>query len=66
MNWPRRYADTGSTACSGLCLTFVFDAYSQAGVNLRSQVSVDIGSNTSSCAPTDPKPMPRRSADGTS
>lgn len=46
VNWARSYADAGSTAYSGLCLTFVFNAYSQAGVNLRSQVGVGIGSNT--------------------
>jgi len=36
----------GQNFDSGLCLTFVFAAYQQAGVNLRSQVNFTIGSNT--------------------
>lgn len=31
MNWAK--ARAASTSCNGLCLSFVFDAYSAAGVN---------------------------------
>lgn len=44
VNWAASHV--GQNYDSGLCLTFVFAAYSSAGVNLRSFVTVPIGSNT--------------------
>ena len=46
MGWARRYADAHSGSYAGLCLTFVFQAYAAAGVNLRPWVAVPIGGNT--------------------
>jgi hypothetical protein len=44
--WARPYADAHNVSYNGLCLTFVFNAYSAAGITLRNWVSVPIGSNT--------------------
>ena len=44
MNWAR--GELGSNAWDGLCLTFTFDAWSAAGINLRSWVNIPITSNT--------------------
>lgn len=44
--WAKPYADAHNTSYNGLCLTFVFNAYSAAGVTLRNWVNVSIGSNT--------------------
>jgi hypothetical protein len=44
VNWAK--ARVGQNAYYNLCLAFVFDAYSAAGVNLRSWVTVPIGSDT--------------------
>jgi uncharacterized protein YraI len=44
MSWAR--SKMGQNFDSGLCLSFVFSAYSAAGVNLRPWVNVPIGSNT--------------------
>jgi hypothetical protein len=46
VSWARSYADRHDTSYNGLCLSFVFNAYSAAGINLRSWVTVPIGSNT--------------------
>jgi hypothetical protein len=46
IGWAKPYADTHNTSYNGLCLTFVFNAYSAAGINLRNWVSVPIGGNT--------------------
>jgi hypothetical protein len=46
INWARPYASGHSHSYSGLCLAFVFRAYSAAGLNLRPWVSVPIGSGT--------------------
>jgi uncharacterized protein YraI len=46
INWARPFAAGHSHAYDGLCLTFVFRAYGAAGLNLRSWVTVPIGSNT--------------------
>lgn len=48
---PRRPPSTGprrrsATDYNGLCLTFVFNAWSAAGVNLRNWVNVTITDNT--------------------
>lgn len=43
-NWAA--ARVGQNLDSGLCLTFVFQAWAAAGVNLRSYVTVPIGANT--------------------
>lgn len=43
-NWAAGHR--GQNFDSGLCLTFVFQAWSAAGVNLRNYVTVPIGSNT--------------------
>jgi uncharacterized protein YraI len=43
-NWAA--AQVGKDYDSGLCLTFVFQAWSAAGVNLRDYVTVPINSNT--------------------
>lgn len=44
--WARPYADVHNTSYNGLCLTFVFDAYSAASLNLRNWVNVPIGADT--------------------
>ncbi|MCW2785005.1 MAG: hypothetical protein JWP74_1522 [Marmoricola sp.] len=44
MNWAK--GQVGSYGYQGQCLKFVFDAYTAAGVNLRSQVNYSIGNNT--------------------
>jgi hypothetical protein len=44
--WARPYADAHDTSYNGLCLTFVFNAWSAAGVNLRNWVNVAIGGDT--------------------
>jgi cell wall-associated NlpC family hydrolase len=44
VNWAKTYVGTATD--NGLCLTFVFAAYSAAGVNLRNYVNVPIGSDT--------------------
>jgi hypothetical protein len=46
INWARSFADSHSTRYDELCLKFVFDAYSAAGVNLRPWVTRAINSNT--------------------
>jgi hypothetical protein len=44
VSWAK--SQIGTDIDDGLCLTFVFAAYSAAGVNLRNYVTVSIGSNT--------------------
>ena len=44
VNWAS--ARVGQSTYAGRCLTFVFYSYCQAGVNLRSQVNVNIGADT--------------------
>ena len=44
--WARPYADAHNVTYNGLCLTFVFNAYSAAGIDLRNWVTVPIGANT--------------------
>jgi hypothetical protein len=46
ITWARAQADAHSTAYSGLCLSFVRNAYLQGGVDLKSKVNVAWGSNT--------------------
>ena len=46
MSWASAMADRHDKTYNGLCLAFVFRAYQAAGVNLRSKVSVAIGTNT--------------------
>jgi hypothetical protein len=46
INWARSFADSHSGRYHNLCLSFVFDAYSAAGVNLRPWVTTSINSNT--------------------
>ena len=46
INWATPYADRHDTSYNGLCLTFAFNAYTAAGINLRNWVNVPIGSNT--------------------
>lgn len=43
-HWAAGYV--GTNADSGLCLTFVFQAWAAAGVNLRNDVTVPINGNT--------------------
>jgi cell wall-associated NlpC family hydrolase len=43
-NWAAK--DVGTNYDSGLCLTFVFQAWAAAGVNLRNYVTVPIGNDT--------------------
>jgi uncharacterized protein YraI len=43
-DWAEGYV--GQDSDSGLCLTFVFQAWSAAGVNLRNDVTVPIGNDT--------------------
>jgi cell wall-associated NlpC family hydrolase len=44
IGWAKSYL--GSSQYSGLCLTFVFDAWTAVGRNLRNEVTVPIGDNT--------------------
>jgi hypothetical protein len=44
--WAHPYADAQNTSYNGLCLSFVFNAYAAAGINLRNWVGVSIGENT--------------------
>ena len=44
--WARPFADRHDSTYNGLCLTFVFRAYLNAGVNLRPWVNVGINGNT--------------------
>ncbi|HEY6887201.1 MAG TPA: hypothetical protein VI300_05450 [Solirubrobacter sp.] len=44
--WARSYADAHSHTYIGLCLSFVFDAYAHAGINLRPWVNYAINGNT--------------------
>lgn len=46
INWAEGYANARSTQYSGMCLLFVFNAWSNANINLRSQVAVGINGNT--------------------
>jgi hypothetical protein len=46
VSWARPFADRHDTGYNGLCLSFVFNAYSAAGINLRPWVTVPIGANT--------------------
>jgi len=46
VSWARPYADRHDTSYNGLCLSFVFNAYSAAGISLRPWVTVPIGYNT--------------------
>jgi hypothetical protein len=44
--WARTYADAHSHTYLGLCLSFVFDAYTHAGLNLRPWVNYAINADT--------------------
>jgi hypothetical protein len=46
MTWASTMANQHNRTYNGLCLSFVFRAYQVAGVNLRPEVSVPIGSDT--------------------
>jgi uncharacterized protein YraI len=46
VSWARAFADRHDRGYQGMCLKFVFDAYSAAGVNLRPWVNYAINGNT--------------------
>lgn len=46
VGWARAYADRRDPGYDGLCLSFVFNAYTAAGLSLRSWVTVPIGNDT--------------------